>query len=597
MRKEDLIKLKEKLSELSDEDKKLRNLYLRDISIGKVYGPMTGYASIDKPWLKYYKEVDLFKECPSMSMYEYLYDRNKENLDSIALNYFDNKITFRKLFENIEIAYQKYANIGINDNDTVSICGVCTPEIVYSIYALNKLGARINMIDPRSSSDVLSEYIKMSDSNNLIIIDKLSNLVDNLDKSLKLNNIIEISVADSLPFIKRTMANIKNVRKNRSILNYKDIKIKKRYYTDSKKHRDDEAVIVYTGGTTGEPKGVILTNDNFNNMSFQYGYSNFGVDKKHKFLNIITPTFAYGICNSLHLPLTLGMEVIIVPVFEPQKFGYYLNKYKPNHTLGVPKYWEDLMNDKVIKNKNLNYLFSAGSGGASMSETKEDEINAFLKEHHSPSKVAKGYGMTELSSAVVVCNKAANEFGSVGVPMISSMLSIVDPKTGSELGYNEIGEICLASPTLMKEYLNNKEETDNLIFYGNDNIRWARTGDLGYVDENGNLFIKGRIKRLIFKRGIKVYPVEIENIINKHHAVKNCCVIGIPDDCWVEVPIAYIELKSEFIKDKVKIFEEIKNLCIKELKAYAVPHQFIMMEIPLTKMGKNDYKKLEKKKI
>ena len=594
MKKEDLIKLKEKLSELSLEEERLRNLYLRKISLGEVYGPMVGYASIDKPWLRCYNEEYFFKGCSKMTMYEYLLTQNKNNSNMIALNYFGNKILFKQLFKNINIAYQKYANLGIKKDDTVSICGVCTPEVVYTIYALNKLGVRINMIDPRSSSEVILEYIKMSHSNNLIIIDKLSHLVDGFDKKVKLNNIVELSVADSLPLPLRLAAGFKQ-KKNSGILNYKDIEIVTKYVDNVESYKDDEAVIVYTGGTTGKPKGVILTNDNFNNMSFQYGYSNFGVDKGQKFLDIITPTFAYGICNSLHLPLTLGMEVIIIPVFDPKKFGYYLNRYKPNHTLGVPKYWEDLLDDKTVSKKNLSYLYSAGCGGAPMSIDKENEIDSFLKKHGSPSKVAKGYGMTELSSAVVVCNKSANEFGSVGVPMINSMLSIVDPDTNDELGYNEIGEICLSSPTLMKEYLNNPSETDELISYGNDGIRWAHTGDLGYVDEQGNLFIKDRIKRIIFKRGIKVYPIEIENVISKHPAVKNCCVVAASDECWVEVPIAYIELREECVGDKDAIFEEIKELCTKELKAYSVPHQFIMTEIPLTKMGKNDYKKLERK--
>ena len=595
MKKEDLIKLKSKLGQLSFLEKKLRDLYLRDISLGNVYGPATGYASIDKPWLKYYNSEDLLRICSKKTMFENLYESNKDNLDLVALNYFGNKITFRSLFDNIEIACLKYNSLGFKAGDVVSICSVCTPEIVYTIYALNKLGIIVNMIDPRVSGEVLNEYIHMSNSSGLVILENLDHLLKGLD--IKLKRIVEISSSTSLPVLKKLIVNLKkndNKQNGLDTIKYDDVEVIDNDISFEKRNADDVAVIVYTGGTTGKPKGVMLTNDNFNQMAFQYRYSQFGVGKGQKFLNIITPTFAYGICNSLHLPLCLGMEVIIIPVFDPKKFGDYVNKYKPNHTLGVPGYWQSFVESKKIQHKDLNYLYSAGCGGDSMTLENEMVINDFLFEHNSLSKGAKGYGMTELSSAVVVCNKKANKLGSVGVPMISSSLCIVSPEDGSELRYNEIGEICLCSPTTMKGYLNNKAETDRLIVNSSDGLRWVHTGDLGYVDEDGNLYIKGRLKRLIIKRGIKVFPTEIEEVISQHYAVKNCCVVGAPDNCWVEVPIAYIELKLEYINSSNQIFAEIERLCREKLKSYSVPHKFILMEIPLTKMGKNDFKKLER---
>ena len=607
MTKEDLIKYKEKLGKLSEKEEKLRNLYLSDIAKGNIQGPSLEYASVSKPWLSCFEGLDLLRDCDELNMLDYMKNQIT-NLSSIALNYFDRQISFRELFSNIEEAKRKYAKYGYKKGDTVSICSVALPETIYSIYALNSMGITINMIDPRVSSESLEHYVKDSNSKGLIIVEPLASLAINLKSKLNLSGITVISPLDSLPTLKKTIKRVttkknKNIEKNDDFDLYSKIEplTTEQFEILSKKEEmgkenvgDKTAVIVYTGGTTGVPKGVCLTNDNFNHMAFQYKYSNFGVKSGHKFLDIITPSFAYGICNSIHLPLSLGMQVVIVPVFDPKKFATYITKYKINHTLGVPRYWLEFIEDKKVKNEDLSYLLSAGCGGDVTLEEDELKINEFLKSHNSKSLLAKGYGMTELSSAVVVCNKKANKVGSVGVPMIEGNMCVIDEE-GNELPYGAIGEICLQSTTIMKEYYNNQDETNNLIKVHEDGKKWVHTGDLGYIDEEGNLFVKGRKKRLIIKRGMKIFPIEIEKVVKENNMIENCCVIGVPDPEFVEVPILYISLKEEYKHMTEEAIKEINDLCVSKLKAYSVPSNIkVIDKIPLTPMGKNSFKELRK---
>ena len=585
MNKEDLIKLKEKLSNLTDEEKNNRDLYLQSLAKGEIQGPSVGYASIDKPWYRYVYNYGKNNEYCSMSMYDYLKYKNKNNLNNIALNYFGNKISYKKMFSIIDTLSEKIAGMGYKAGDIVSICGVATPEMVYIIYALNRIGITINTIDPRYDSTAIAQDLEKTNSKILFILDTLSEkLIDSkIDTKVK---IITMSAFNSLPL---PIKYIKNITTKNKFIKYDDLFFEKSKPVESV-NPNFVSVIVHTGGTTGTPKGVELLNDNFNLMSVQYQMHNLGTAPGQRFLDIITPTFAYGICNSLHLPLSLGMETILIPKFEPKKFYKYIKKYKVNHTNGVPRYWETLINTKNVG--DLSFLKGIGCGGDAMPEPLEIRLNDFLKKHNCNSKVIKGYGMTELSSAVVICTNEVNKLGSSGIPLSLSNVMIVEPGTMNELEYGKIGEILLSSPTTMKGYLNNKEETNNLIEKGYDGNKWVRTGDLGLVDFDGNLFVKGRLKRMIIKRGMKIFPIEIENVINKHPAVTNCCVIGIPDEEFVEIPIAFVTILDTY--DAKAVIKEINNMCKKELKEYSVPHFiYTMKKIPQTAMNKNDFNKLQ----
>ncbi len=590
-----LEEYRKNLEQLTEEEWQLRNEYLKNMVGGKIYGPMTGFASIDKPWLKYFGYESFKGKYESKTLYEYLLYKNKDNLSMVALNYFGTKITFKKMFQKIEEVSKKIIAMGLKSGDVASLCIISQPEVVYLVYALNKLGITINMIDPRTSKEGIAHKMKMANSKTLFMFDIRKDVVYDFVEENIADNVVLLSPYDSLLFP------IKAIKKKNSL------KIDKpNYYTfedfmklESNKEFEYKpnniAMICYTGGTTGDPKGVKLTNDNFNYMSFQYERHDLSTASGQKFLAIITPTFAFGACNSLHLPLTLGMETILVPKFEPTNFRTLLHKYHPNHTNGVPSYYQTLLNDKKIKPKDVRNFYGAGCGGSDMLEEEEKQIIERFKELGSAAMPIKGYGMTELSSAVVICTNHCNKIGSVGIPLIRSNIKIVDPETKEELGYNETGEVLLKSPTMMDGYLNNPEQTDELIKKYSDGT-WVHTGDLGYLDNDGCLFIKGRIKRLIIKRGMKVFPIELENIIGSANieGIKNICVFGVPDDIYREVPVVQVQIKEEFLDKEQEILNRIKSVCEEKLPEYAVPSEYFVDKVPMTAMEKNDFVRARK---
>ena len=388
---------------------------------------------------------------------------------------------------------------------------------------------------------------------------------------------------------------IDEIKKKNKYMTWNDLMNvpKYRYSRYPRYKKNMVAALVHTGGTTGTPKTVKLSNENFNAMVLQFQAFNTYI-KADTFLNDIVPFVAYGILGAIHMPLCLGLTNIIAPILSPQEFTEFMIKYKPNNVLAVPTYWENYKNDERVKKSNLSFLKHPGSGGDSMNIKTEEEHNKFFKEHNSNAVIELGYGLTEVGSAAVACVGNINKLGSVGIPLVKNNVGIFEPGTEDELKYYEEGEIYIESPTTMLGYLNNIEEERKVLKAHKDNTKWIHTGDLGYMDEDGFIYVTGRIKRMIISGGFKIYPSEIEKVIFENKAVENCCIIAIDDDTYGSIPEAHIILKEEYKMQEEIIKKEINTECLKKLPSYAVPVNYLFRNsFPLTTVGKIDYKKLE----
>lgn len=356
-------------------------------------------------------------------------------------------------------------------------------------------------------------------------------------------------------------------------------------------------IIVHTGGTTGNPKGVMLSNENINALVVQSILTGIDMKREHTWLDIMPPFIAYGIGMGLHLPLIIGMKTILIPQFDAKKFDELLLKHKPIHMVGVPSYWGTIINSKKFKGEDLSYIIAPTVGGDSMDTELEKMSNEFLKAHGCSYKITKGYGMTEVSAGVAGTVDENNEIGSVGIPFVKTIISIFDPETGEELPYNKHGEICITGPNVMLGYYNNKEATNDIMKKHNDGKMWIHSGDIGYMNENGSIFVVDRMKKMIIRYdGFKIFPSFIEKVVSTHAAVVSCCAVGIRDEehSQGKLPRVHIVLKDECVEQEEQIKQELIKLCKEELPEYAQPIEYrFCKELPLTPIGKIDYRALE----
>lgn len=607
----DLKEYKKKIANLSVNEQKLRDLYLRDMALGKVQGPPTGYASIDKPWLKYYSEEAILKDLPEATCYEYLVDCNKDNMNAVALSYMGKKITFKEFFDNVERVSKSLSAMGLKEKDIVSISLPNIPEAAYLFYACSKLGIIANMIDPRTSNDGFSKYIREVDSKYVFIIDSYYEKVKKLSSDGIVDKVIAVSPAESLPFglnyayrLKSFFDGVKDANKkvafSDKIINWNKFleEGKNILFVDSVHYEKNRPLVIeHTGGTTGVPKGVLLSNENINAVVMQSIMTGIDMKREHNWLDIMPTFIAYGVGMGLHLPLTIGMETILVPQFDADRFDDLLVKYKPVHMVGVPSYWGTIINSKKLAKKDLSYIIAPTVGGDSMDITLEKNANKFLEDHGSTSKITKGYGMTEVCGGVSGTVDDNNQIGSVGIPFVKSNIGIFNPETGEELPFNTEGEVCITGPNIMLGYYNNELATNDILKVHDDGTTWIHSGDIGYMDENGALFIIDRLKRMIIRYdGFKIFPSQIEKVISSHCDVEMCKVVGVDDICHSQgkLPKAHIVLKENTLDEDV-VLSNIKMLCESKLPEYMLPVEYkIREDLPLTPVGKVDYLALEK---
>ena len=569
----------------------------------EIENKLTGYPSIDKPWLKYYTEEAINAPLPECTIYEYLWENNKDRLEDIAIIYFGKKITYGELFENIDKTVRAFSAIGVKYGDIVIVATVTTPETIYAFYALNRLGAIPNMVDPRTSVEGIRDYIKEVNAKYVLSLDVACPKTEEAIKNTAVQKVIVSSPADSLPASKKVVYRISNRKKRLP----NDTYIYWKSFIENGKNANPSfppykkntcCVIVHTGGTTGMPKGVMLSNDNLNCSVVQCCNSGFDFERYQRWLGIMPPFIAYGIINGVHLPLTKGMPLTIIPNFDPNSYDKLLLKHKPNHIAGVPSHYGKIMESKKLAGKDLSFILSPIVGGDGTKIHMETEISAFLSSHNCKKGLIKGYGMTEVCAAVTgTAIRNANKLGSVGAPFSHSVVSVFDSETGKELSYGKTGEICILSPNTMMGYYENETETANILKKHDDNYIWVHSGDLGYMDEDGCLFIVGRSKRLIIRHdGFKIFPTLIENTVSGHAAVNACCAVGVRDTNFSQgkLPIVYVSLKSEFFGKENAVKIELYKMCRKELPEYEQPIDFIFKkDLPLTTIGKVDYRALE----
>ena len=550
------------------------------------------------PWKKYYTKEELKFKVEDISIYEMFKRSALSNLNCPAVNYYGRVYSYKEFLKRIDRAALSFSRIGVKKGDIVTICMPNTPEGLISFYAVSKIGAISNMIHPLSGEEEIKNYLNSTKSKYLVMVDFCFEKVRNVISETDVCKVIVAPVSNSMfPHMqagyKFKTWRMKKPRRSKLYTYWNDFIISSYFETEKpiSCKAEDPAVILHSGGTTGKPKGIVLSNGNFNALALQARVIFKDLKPRDKVLGIMPIFHGFGLGVSFHIPFGLGCEVILVPQFNAKKFDELLEKYRPNVICGVPTLYEALTNTKN-KKLDLSMLKYVISGGDSLSSNLSERINDFLLSHGSKVKVSQGYGMTEALAAVALSFGDAYRDGSIGIPFPGNYIKIVTPETQEEVPYGEDGEICISGPTVMLGYLDNEKETNEMLQKHNDGMIWLHTGDIGMMNENGIIYYKQRLKRMIISSGYNVYPSYIEKVIEEHPAVLNCSVIGVPHPYKVEVPKAYIVLKDGYSPISVK--SSIKEHCKKNLAVYSIPHEFVYRKSPpQTLMGKIDFKKLQ----
>ena len=552
------------------------------------------------PWYDYYINMRKTLDYPNVSMYEMVKRCAKSHPELIAYSYYGNKVTYKTYIKKIDNSANAFASLGVKKDDVVSIIMPNTPEAIISFYALNKLGAIINMIHPLSSEEELKYSINLVNSKYALVSDIVYGKIKNIEKDITVEKIIYSSVSESMSTFTKIGYKLKTLGKIDKELDEKTIEFSK-FYNNGKHYKkvikdtkkgNDNAVILHSGGTTGKPKGIVLTNKNFNAVALGLLEINKVMGPGVSTLSIMPIFHGFGLACTFHAVNISGGEAIILPTVSPKNFDETILKYKPNTIGCVPSLLEGLTGSRKLKNADLSFLKCIVCGGDAISDKLNVKLDKFLKDHSSSAKVRSAFGMTECTAGVTMMPLEKSKLGSIGIPIPDTIIKIINPKTHKECNTLEIGEICISGPSVMKEYINDPEETKNALRKEEDGKVYLHSGDLGYIDEDGFIFFESRLKRMIVSSGYNIYPGQIEKIILEHPYVEKCAVVGVPHPYKKEVVKAYIVLKKGLVLNS-EIKKSIKSHCEKNIASYALPYAYgYRKELPKTKIGKVAYNEL-----
>lgn len=559
--------------------------------------------NIKTPWLKYYKEgVPAHLNYPKGTMVGYFLEAVARYPENIAIEYYGRTYTYRAFYEMIRDTAKSLKSQGVKEGDTIAICMPNTPEAILMFYAANMVGALVSLIHPLSAEKEIQNYVNGSGATFLLSLDLVYDKVHNIVDNTCIKKIVIASAGDSLKTIKKFLYKFKNrgtvpkIELTDDIMTWNEF-INYGYDYQGEiaclKGANDPAVILYSGGTSGDPKGILLTNMNFNALALSCHKMIEQSGEGESILAILPIFHGFGLGVCIHTTLGCGMRVVLVPNFNPKDFGKLLHKHKISIVCGVPSLFESLTKTSMGKN-DLSKLKSAISGGDFMSKDLKNKVDTYFREHGSNAEIRVGYGLTEASAAICVTPTGEYRESSIGVPFPDTYIKVVRVGTHDEVPYGEDGEICISGLTVMMGYLNNLEETIQTLQIHEDGRTWLHTGDVGSMDKDGFVYFKQRVKRIIISNGYNLYPSYIETIINSHPDVFTSTVIGIPHPKKVQVAKAYIVLKDG-VKPSKDVEKSIRLHCEKNLARYSLPAVYEFREsLPKTLVGKVAYRELEK---
>ena len=564
------------------------------------------FNNVQAPWLKVLGDLPSHLDYPECSMAELVERTANAHPDIDAYIFFGRRTTYSQMVEKIHVIARSLASIGVSKGDKVTIALPNCPQAVCMFYAVNMVGAIANMVHPLSAEKEIQYYLEQSESKVAITLDQFYSKFLNAREEYDLDTLIITSIKDEVGPIVRLGYNLTEGRKHDKVPSDAPVLMWDDFLASGKRfngrYRDenncmDTSVILYSGGTTGVSKGICLSSYNLNALTRQIIGVNPGYAIGDRMLAVMPIFHGFGLGISIHTALSEGGCCVLVPRFTPDSYVKLMLKYRCNYIAGVPALFEALIRMPKMMKADLSFLKGIFSGGDSLSIELKKKMDTYLNEHKAKVQIREGYGLTECVTASCLTPIHTSREGSIGVPLPDMYYKIVEPGTDRELAYGEMGEICLAGPTVMIGYNGHEEENSRTLREHPDGMRWVHTGDLGKMDRDGFIYFTQRLKRMIITNGYNVFPSHLENIIDGHEKVSMSCVIGIPDPIKQQRIKAFITLKPG-IEPSQQVKDEIMEYVRKWVAKYSLPSEIEFREdLPKTLVGKVAYKILEEEEL
>ena len=564
-------------------------------------------SEVKTPWKPYMGDVPMHLDYFQGSMFDAVERIADMYPNNIAFDFMGRSVTYRKMVQEIEKCAKSLKTLGVRVGDKVTIAMPNCPQAIYMFYAVNLVGGIANMIHPLSAEKEIEFYLNASESTTAITLDQFYNKFEHIRQNTGIINIIIASVKDELSrtiragYMLTEGRKIQKIPEDAPVIRWREFMEMSRYcfYKNYRVERgfDDPAVILYSGGTTGTTKGIVLTNGNFNALGQQIIATNPMFRPGDRMLAAMPLFHGFGLGVCVHSMLSQGGRCILIPRFTAKSYAKQIVKYKCNFIAGVPTLYEALLRLPSMDGADLSSLKGVFSGGDSLSIELKKRFDKFLFDHHAVIQVREGYGTTECVTASCLTPTHMAKEGSIGLPFPDTYYDIVKPGTQESMPYGEEGEICISGPTVMMEYVGNPDETAQTLQTHPDGRVWVHTGDLGCMDDDGFVYFKQRIKRMIVTSGYNVYPSQLENVLDAHDLVQMSCVIGVPDSLKMQKVKAFVMLKPGLTPcDEYR--DILMAYCRKNIAKYAMPYEIEFREqLPKTLVGKVAYRVLEEEEI
>lgn len=557
---------------------------------------------MNEPWLKSYGEVPYHLSYSNKSMSETVRETAETDKDFPALAFMGRSISFEELIQNIDTVARGFYNIGIRPGMRVMVCLPNVPQAIYCLYGLNRIGAVATMVHPLSAVGEIVYYLNEVGCDYAVTLDQFYEKFVEVVEQRPLKKLIITRISEELPLLKSlgykllTERTFPKVRTGENVMLWNDFIKGATRITDGyavlDKDPNTEAVVLFSGGTTGVTKGIMLTDLNFNALARQTEAMCNEVVHHSKMLAAMPVFHGFGLGVCIHTMMVCGGTSILVPRFNVKSYADLIKKHRPNFIAGVPTLFEAIARNTYLDGVDLSCLKGVFSGGDSLSIELKKKFDKFLDEHNAGIHIREGYGTTECVTASCLTPYNKEKEGSIGLPYPDTYYKICKIGTTEEVPYGTEGEICLTGPSIMLGYINHEEENANTLRKHEDGRTWLHTGDLGEMDDEGFIYFKQRIKRMIVTSGYNVYPSQLENIIDAHPAVRMSCVIGVDDPYKMQKIKAFVVL-AEGYKDTPELREELMDHCRKHIAKYAMPYEIeIRDSLPTTLVGKVAYTKL-----